>query len=364
MPIMNPIKKNKFSILFNQDGYLKLSDYIKNNNFNKILILTDDNTKDNCLDIFISSITYKNDEVSKLIKSRLFYYSVKPGENSKNIDTSIEIWKFLTHNRFKRSDLIINLGGGMITDLGGFVASTFMRGIKFVNVPTTLLGMVDASIGGKTGIDFREIKNIIGVFEFAKIILVDYRFLYTLNKRQKTAGYAEMIKHSLISKKSEFDLITKINDVENIPYELIYQSIIAKVNIIDVDPFESKIRKNLNYGHTLGHAIESYFLSIGRDLLHGEAVAIGIILESYLSYLKTGFDYEIANKIKSYINTLFEIKKFSDTDISEIISLLKHDKKNSSDKPMFVLLENLGKPLVNQAVTEKEIEDAFKFYRV
>ena len=360
---MNPIKKDKFSILFNQDGYQELTDYIKNNNFNKILILSDDNTKENCLDIFISSITSRNDEVSNLIKSRLFYYSVKPGEYSKNIDTSIQIWKFLIDNRFKRSDLIINLGGGMITDLGGFVASTFMRGIKFVNVPTTLLGMVDASIGGKTGIDYREIKNIIGVFEFAKIILVDYSFLNTLNKRQKTAGYAEMIKHSLISKKSEFDMIKKLDSIDNIPHQMIYQSIITKVSVIDIDPLESNIRKFLNYGHTLGHAIESHLLGTDRELLHGEAIAIGIILETYLSFLKTGFDYELADYIKTHINKHFDLIKFSDSDISQVISLLKHDKKNSDDKPMFVLLENLGKPLIDQSVSEMEIEDAFKFYR-
>ena len=170
---MNPIKKNKFSIIFNHDGYVELAEYIENNNFKKILILTDDNTKQNCLGIFISSLSATNSQVSNLINSRLFYYSVKPGENSKNIETSIEVWKFLIDKGFKRSDLIINLGGGMITDLGGFVASTFMRGVKFVNIPTTLLGMVDASIGGKTGIDHREIKNIICVFEFAKIILID-----------------------------------------------------------------------------------------------------------------------------------------------------------------------------------------------
>ena len=150
---MNPIKKNKFTIIFNQNGYKELAEYIENNNFKKILILTDDNTKENCLDIFISSLSATNNQVSNLVNSRFFYYSVKPGENSKNIETSIEVWKFLIDKGFKRSDLIINLGGGMITDLGGFVASTFMRGVKFVNVPTTLLGMVDASIGGKTGID-------------------------------------------------------------------------------------------------------------------------------------------------------------------------------------------------------------------
>ena len=359
---MKPIRKDKFSILFNHDGFQELADYIKNNNFNKILILTDDNTKENCLEILISSISATKNRVSNLINSRLFYYSVKPGEKSKNIHTSIEVWKFLIDEGFKRSDLIINLGGGMITDLGGFVASTFMRGIKFINVPTTLLGMVDASIGGKTAIDFREIKNIIGVFEFAKIILVDYRFLYTLDKRQKTAGYAEMIKHSLISKKSEFDMIKKLDSIDDIPHQMIYQSIITKVSLIDIDPLESNIRKFLNYGHTLGHAIESHLLGTDRELLHGEAIAIGIILETYLSFLKTGFDYELAENIKSHINKHFDLIKFSNTDISEIINLLKYDKKNSDEKPKFVLLEKQGKTLLNQTVTEKEIRSAFKFY--
>ena len=360
---MNPIKKNKFSIIFNHDGYVELAEYIENNNFKKILILTDDNTKENCLDIFISSLSATNNQVSNLINSRLFYYSVKPGENSKNIETSIEVWKFLIDKGFKRSDLIINLGGGMITDLGGFVASTFMRGVKFINIPTTLLGMVDASIGGKTGIDYREIKNIIGVFEFAKIILIDYRFLDTLTKRQKTAGYAEMIKHSLISEKSEFDMIKKVDSVDEIPHEMIYKSIATKINIIDIDPHESSIRKFLNYGHTLGHAIESFLLGSNTELLHGEAIAIGIVLESYLSYLKTGFDFEQVNDIKRYINKHFSSIKFSDSDIYEIINLLKYDKKNSDDKPMFVLLKDLGEPLFNQVVTEKEIEEAFKFYK-
>ena len=360
---MKPIKKDRFSILFNQDGYLDLVHFIRSNDFNKILILTDDNTKENCLDIFLSSITAANAEISNLIKSKLFYYSVKPGENSKNINTSIDIWKYLIEKGFKRVDLIINLGGGMITDLGGFVASTFMRGIKFVNVPTTLLAMVDASIGGKTGIDYREIKNIIGVFGFAKIVLVDYKFLNTLNRRLKTAGYAEMIKHFLISKKPELYKIKNLDSVEDISHKMIYQSIITKVSIIDVDPLESDIRKFLNYGHTLGHAIESYLLGSNRELLHGEAIAIGIILETYLSFLKIGFDYELANDIKIHIHTHFGLVEFSDSDISEIIKRLKHDKKNSDNKPLFVLLENPGKPLINKTVLDKEIIKAFKFYR-
>ena len=158
-------------------------------------------------------------------------------------------------------------------------------------------------------------------------------------------------------------MIKKLDSIDDIPHQMVYQSIITKVNVTEIDPLESNIRKFLNYGHTLGHAIESNLLSTDRELLHGEAIAIGIILETYLSFLKTGFDYELADDIKTHINKHFDLIKFSDSDISQVISLLKHDKKNSDDKPMFVLLENLGKPLIDQSVTDMEIESAFKFYR-
>ncbi len=269
----------------------------------------------------------------------------------------------LTDNGFKRNDLIINLGGGMVSDLGGFIASTYMRGIQFVNIPTTLLGMVDASIGGKTGIDLNGIKNIIGTFQFAKLILIDVKFLKSLSKKQIAAGYAEMIKHSLIDINHEWEKISKINSLEDINSEMIYKSINIKVGIIEKDPMESNIRKHLNFGHTLGHAIETYLLGSEREILHGEAIAIGLVLETYISYLKINFDLKITKEIKNYINQHYEIIEFSEESIRKIIDLLKYDKKNNNDEPMFVLMNNVGEMKINQPVEIELIKDAFKFYQ-
>ena len=187
---MKEIIRDNFSILFGSDGYLKLVNFIQENNFKKILILTDENTKVHCLDLFFSNVKKTDKKIAEMVSSISYYFSVEPGENAKNLKTSNHIWEFLTDNGFKRNDLIINLGGGMVSDLGGFVASTYMRGIQFVNIPTTLLGMVDASIGGKTGIDLNGIKNIIGTFQFAKLVLIDVEFLNSLSKKQMAAGYA------------------------------------------------------------------------------------------------------------------------------------------------------------------------------
>jgi len=359
---MKEIISDKFSILFGSDGYLKLANFIHENNFKKILILTDENTKVHCLDLFFSNVKKTDKKIADMISSISYNFSVESGESSKNLKTSNLIWEFLTENGFKRNDLIINLGGGMISDLGGFVASTYMRGIQFINIPTTLLGMVDASIGGKTGIDLNGIKNIIGTFQFAKLVLIDVEFLNSLSKKQIAAGYAEMIKHSLIDKNHEWKKISKINSLEDINHEMIYRSINIKVGIIENDPMELNIRKYLNYGHTLGHAIESYLLETEQEILHGEAIAIGLILETYISHLKRDFDLVLTNEIKNHINQHYEIIEFSEDSILNIIDLLKYDKKNNNDRPMFVLLNNVGEVKINQAVDIKQIKEAFKFY--
>ena len=359
---MKEIISDKFSILFGSDGYLKLANFILENNFKKILILTDENTKVHCLKLFFSNIKKTDKKIEKMISSISYNFSVEPGENAKNLKTSNHIWEFLTENGFKRNDLIINLGGGMISDLGGFVASTYMRGIQFINIPTTLLGMVDASIGGKTGIDLNGIKNMIGTFQFAKLILIDVEFLNSLPKKQIAAGYAEMIKHSLIDKNLEWEKISKINSLEDINSEMIYKSINIKVGIIKSDPMELNIRKHLNFGHTLGHAIETYLLSSKLEILHGEAVAIGLILETYISYLKINFDLKITKEIKNHINQHYEIIEFSEESILNIINLLKYDKKNNNEEPMFVLLNNVGQMKINQTVEIKQIKEAFEFY--
>ena len=250
----------------------------------------------------------------------------------------------------------------MISDLGGFVASTYMRGIQFINIPTTLLGMVDASIGGKTGIDLKGIKNIIGTFQFAELVLIDFEFLNSLSRKQIASGYAEMIKHSLIDNNHEWKKISKINSLKDINHEMIYRSINIKVDIIKSDPMELNNRKYLNYGHTLGHAIESYLLGTEQEILHGEAIAIGLILETYISHLKRDFDLVLTNEIKNHINKHYEIIDLSEDSILNIIDLLKYDKKNNNDRPMFVLLNNVGEVKINQAVDIKQIKEAFKFY--
>ncbi len=360
---MKEIISDNFSILFGSDGYLKLANFIQVNNFKKILILTDENTKVHCLDLFFSNIKKTDKKIGEMISSSSYNFSVVPGENAKNLKTSNHIWEFLTENGFKRNDLIINLGGGMVSDLGGFVASTFMRGIQFVNIPTTLLGMVDASIGGKTGIDLNGIKNIIGTFQFAKLVLIDVEFLNSLSTKQIAAGYAEMIKHSLIDKNHEWEKISKINSLKDINSEMIYKSIKIKVGIIESDPMELNIRKHLNFGHTLGHAIETYLLGSEQEILHGEAIAIGLILETYISCVKRNFDLKLTKEIKNYINKHYEIIEFSEKSIQKIIDLLKYDKKNNNDVPMFVLLNDVGEMKINQLVNIEHIKEAFKFYQ-
>ena len=360
---MKEIISDKFSVLFGSNGYLKLANFFLKNNFKKILVLTDENTKVHCLDLFFSKIKKIDKKIGETILSSSYNFSVKSGESSKNLKTAKKIWEFLTENGFKRNDLIINLGGGMISDLGGFVGSTYMRGIKFINIPTTLLGMVDASIGGKTGIDLKGIKNIIGTFQFATFVLIDVEFLNSLSKKQIAAGYSEMIKHSLIDNNREWEKISKINSLEDINSEMIYKSINIKVGIIESDPMELNIRKHLNFGHTLGHAIETYLLGSEREILHGEAIAIGLILETYISYLKRNFDLKLTKEIKNHINQHYEILDFSEESIIKIIGLLKYDKKNYNDEPMFVLLNNLGEMIINQPVGIEQIKEAFKFYQ-
>ena len=361
---MESIIKPNYSIFFGNNGYVKLLELINENNYDKILILSDTNTVKYCLPVLKNQL-FSADSKSKIkIENKIFSYTVNSGELSKNLNESKKICEFLISKGFKRNSLIINLGGGMISDLGGFVSSIYMRGIDFVNIPTSLLGMVDASIGGKTGIDLNDLKNIIGSFEFAKIIIIDLNFLSTLPVRQMNSGYAEMIKHSLIDSKEHWNNISNVNFSKDVNISLIYNSIMTKIKIIEKDPNESSIRKFLNFGHTIGHAIESFLLSSDREILHGEAILIGIIIESYLSQKLLNFDTQLTSNIKNYILKFTKQIDFSVDDIKHVIEFLKYDKKNSSEEPLFVLLNDLGKPSYNNRVSNEEIIEAFKFYAI
>ena len=353
---MESIKANNSTIYFNDSGYPELNSYIKKSNFSKIFILVDTNTHKHCLPYFIANI--ETDIVIEIIE-------IEAGEIHKTIDTCAGVWNSLSDLDADRKSLLINVGGGVVTDLGGFVACTFKRGIEYVNVPTTLLSMVDASVGGKTGVDLGHLKNQVGVISSPDIIIVDTKFLGTLPQNQMRSGLAEMLKHGLVSGTNywnKFSNLEKLNldDLDN----LIHESVLIKKHVVDVDPFEQNLRKTLNYGHTLGHAIESYFLSHPEreELLHGEAIAIGMILASFISTKLVGFPEDDTNAIKSLIKKYYGHVEIQSKEYEPIIELLKYDKKNVHGNINFVLLEAIGKPKIDCLVPDEIIIEAFKFY--
>ena len=266
---------------------------------------------------------------------------IKPGEQYKNLQTVQRIWKVLMKHHADRTALLINLGGGVITDMGGFAASTYKRGIKFINVPTTLLAMVDAAIGGKTGIDFGGAKNQIGTFADAEEVLIDPVFLSTLPRREILSGLAEMLKYGFISDAKLLEIsLQNYQDYIPLAGEI-------KREIVTQDPYEAGLRKILNFGHTIGHAIESHCLTTDYPLLHGEAVALGMAAALWLSVKLCGLDEKVLQDFEKQLPILLSEAEimFSEADIEPILGYLAHDKKNKGDKTQFVLLESLGKPI-------------------
>lgn len=355
---MNSIISNDSQVHFKENGYSKLKNILENNNFSKIVILVDSNTHEYCLPLFLgkTSISSENLEIIELMA----------GEEHKSIETCTQVWMALSEIGLDRKGLIINLGGGVVTDLGGFVACTFKRGLKYINVPTSLLAMVDASVGGKTGVDLGTLKNQVGVISNGEMVLIDTEFLNTLPQNHMKSGLAEMLKHGLIEDKNYWDKLTNLKELTLMDLdELIYDSVVIKNKIVTIDPKENGVRKALNFGHTLGHAIESYHLeSLNRiDLLHGEAIAIGMILECYLSCKLNGFSFENLEMVKSEIIKIFQPVSFQKEDILAIIGLLKHDKKNSHGKVKFTLLKEIGHPVYDCVVEDDLIFESFDYYQ-
>jgi 3-dehydroquinate synthase len=288
---------------------------------------------------------------------------IESGEENKTIDTCVGLWEALSELGADRKSALLNLGGGVLTDLGGFVASTFKRGIDFINIPTTLLSMVDASVGGKTGVDLGNLKNQVGVINQPVMVLVQPDFLDTLVERQVTSGLAEMLKHGLIQDATYWDMLKELNTLEDLKQHIL-ASIKIKNHVVLQDPTEQHLRKILNFGHTLGHAIESYFLDRvdKQPLLHGEAIAIGMILEAYLSMKLTELPMSQMEDIKKTFLKYFKKIKISETERKEIIALLKFDKKNTHGNINFVLLNRIGKPQIDVQVPDDLILEAFAYY--
>lgn len=353
---MEAIISTNYKVHFNTDAYTTLQSYLANSKYSKIFILVDTNTHTCCLPDFMAHIS-GNYEFEII--------EIENGEIFKNIDTCSAVWSALSELGGDRKSLMINLGGGVVTDLGGFVAATYMRGIDFINVPTTLLSMVDASVGGKTGVDLGHLKNQVGVFCTPQMVLIVTDFLKTLPANEMRSGMAEMLKHGLIADKQYWNAFKDLSQLDFTDLDrLIYDSVLIKNRVVLADLKEQHLRKTLNFGHTLGHAIESYFLTGDRPtLLHGEAIAVGMVLAAHLSYQKVGLPLEEVEEIKNIVLEYFNKVTFFDEDYNPIISLMKHDKKNAYGSINFVLLQEIGTPVIDVVVDNQMIYNAFDFYK-
>lgn len=357
MSMEKKIVKDRGAVYCNEGAWKTINALIENIAPSHVFILTDTNTKDNCLPYFKQKIQFPKEPKT---------LNIPAGETNKTIGSCTKLWEQLSKLGADRKSLLINLGGGVVTDLGGFVASTYQRGIEFINIPTSLLAMVDAAVGGKNGVDLGALKNQVGIIRNAKAVLVDTTFLNTLPENEFISGQAEMIKHGLIHSEDYLEKTLSLdkNDAEAVA-KLVWESILIKNKVVTQDPTEQGLRKTLNYGHTLGHAIESYCLENDekRTLLHGEAIAIGMILANYISSKLFGFPSEKRDKITSALLSLFQKVHFEKQDIDSIIKLLIFDKKNANGKIQFVLLEDIGKYKINCRVENSLINEAFNFYR-
>lgn len=345
---------NSNSIHIGKDSYQILTKYVNNYNFSSVFVLVDEHTNRFCLPHFSKQINFN---FSPII--------ISAGEANKTVETCLDIWEFLSNNGADRKSLLINLGGGVVTDIGGFAASCFRRGIKFLHIPTTLLGMVDAAIGGKNGVDFKHLKNQIGVVRQPEMIVYDFSYLETLPLPEIKSGYAEAVKHGLIQSKDYFNACVGLQQLDsNTVLKIIEESISIKLQIVLQDTNEKGIRKALNFGHTLGHAIETYRMGFdaSKHLLHGEAIAIGLVLETFISKEVFGFPNQDLERLKSFIDTIYTKQFFSTTDQNEIINLMKFDKKNVGTDINFVLLEEIGKPVLDCKVNNSLIYKAFDYY--
>ncbi|WP_353124737.1 3-dehydroquinate synthase [Parapedobacter pyrenivorans] len=351
---------NQYSIpstgydVFFDDTLAELGAFIRTNPYTKILILTDRNTAIHCLPVFQSAMPgFEGYDVIE----------VDPGEENKNIDFCVGIWKMMLDFGADRQSLMINLGGGVVTDMGGFAASTFKRGIDFVQVPTTLLSQVDASVGGKTGIDMDNVKNIIGTFAQPKAVFIAAKFLETLDKRQLVSGFAEVIKHGLIADEAFYEKVKGLDAVA-LSLEHIKHSVVIKNDVVTQDPFEKGLRKILNFGHTIGHAIEGYSLANdSKPLLHGEAIAVGMICEAYLAHRINGLDDDALADIIRTFRMHFPDYQYGQEIYAQLIALMKNDKKNTGHHIGFALLNKIGACDIDVFVEEGLIKESLDFYR-
>ncbi len=347
---MNDINSSLGYTIYFENPIASLDKWLSEQNYSKVAILGDTHTLEECLPYLNLYSTHT---------SKFDLIEIDPGEDNKNIDICIGIWSMMQEFGLDRKSLLINLGGGVITDMGGFAASTYMRGIDFINIPTTLLGMVDASIGGKTGLDLQHYKNHLGTFNHPKGIFIIPEFLSSLHELEIKSGFAEIVKHGLIADHLHLrDTLSYLEDGLPGIDTLIPQSVKIKLHIVEQDPTEQGIRKALNFGHTVGHAIETYYLTKGKLIMHGSAVAYGMMVEAYLSHELNNLKIEDLKYILEIIPKHLEPARVTDDMILDLIDFMKKDKKNESSEIKFSLLNAIGEPAINIACSEDDISNA------
>ncbi len=345
---LNTVNKVIFSNSISKD----LEEEIQRLSPSKIFWICDENSQQHCLPL-LSGFNLEQD----------LLYVASPGENHKNLSTCEMIWAKMTEAQLDRKALVINIGGGVITDMGGFASSIYKRGVRFINIPTTLLSQVDASVGGKLGIDFRGFKNHLGVFNEPESVLISSDFLATLPKRELRSGFAEVMKHGLIRDRNYFENLDLDHWESSDWKNLIEHSVKIKSDVVLEDPKESGLRKILNFGHTIGHALETYHLDGPNHLLHGEAIAIGMICEAYLSSQKIGLSQEDLKVISEGFLKVYGHHRIENSALDEILDLCVQDKKNEGKVLLFSLLNKIGDCTFNIPVERDEIRKALEFYQ-
>lgn len=343
-------------VVISKDLKLDLQAFLSSLKYDKLFILTDTNTREKCFPLIEGVPAFRNAPV----------LVTEAGDTHKSVEYLSRIWSHLSNEGASRNSLLVNLGGGMITDMGGFAGATFKRGIRTVNIPTTLMASVDAAVGGKTGINFNGLKNEIGSFYPPLCVFIDCEFLRTLDRDNILSGYAEMIKHGLISSVENYTSVM-LYDIDTMNYSflnrLVAQSVAVKERIVAEDPKEQGIRKALNFGHTIGHAYESLSFHKERPILHGHAVAAGIVSELYLSHKLCDFPMEKLSQVVYYIKEYYPAFFFDCKDYDRLYEFMTHDKKNEGGVINFTLLGNVGDVRINQSVTKEKILESLDFYR-
>lgn len=355
---MAVITNSEYKIFIGKNVFDDMRKFLKSDKYQnaRFFVLADSNTLAKCYPFLSINLEFLEDAE---------IFEIDSGEEQKNIDIAKELWAALAEQKADRHAVLINLGGGVISDLGGFVASSYKRGISFVNVPTSLMAQVDASIGGKVGVNMNDLKNMIGYFKNPDAIFIYPGFLRSLDLKQIISGWAEVVKHALITDVEIWKKIQKLNPKNINNWDnIILQSVTIKSQIVESDFYETSIRKNLNFGHTIGHALEGLFLENHKNtVLHGEAIAAGMICESFLSFKKGRIKKDDLEIISGYLLKYFPIIKLDDMDYHRIMELITNDKKNMKNKINFCLLNGVGAASMDKSIGNDLIIDSLNYYR-